>query len=216
MPRSAADNERIRASQQAAILAAARAVFAQRGLAATIDEVAVAAGVSHGLAYRYFASKAELFRALAQEALTPSADGPDTAAVTGTPGQRLSGVIRVLVDNRRDRPETFQLLHHVLTDPAAPADLLALAERRGRAFREGLRALIVEGQASGEVAGDDPDQLVAAITACLDGLGRITTLRRGEGGAAFPSTDIILRMVAKPEQGTGKGPAERERKGVRR
>ena len=39
MPRSAAQNERIRASQQAAILAAARAVFARRGLAATIDEV---------------------------------------------------------------------------------------------------------------------------------------------------------------------------------
>jgi AcrR family transcriptional regulator len=120
MPRSAAENERIRASQRTAILAAARAVFARRGLAATIDEVAVAAGVSHGLAYRYFASKAELFRALAQEALTRSADGPDAPVVTGTPGERLSRVIRVLVDNRRDHPETFQLLQHVLTDPSAP------------------------------------------------------------------------------------------------
>lgn len=43
--------------------------------------------------------------------------------------------------------------------------MLALAEQRGREFRRQLRELITEGQASGEVAGDDPDQLVTAISA---------------------------------------------------
>jgi AcrR family transcriptional regulator len=216
MPRSAAANEMIRASQRAGILAAARTVFARRGLAATIDEVAAAAGVSHGLAYRYFKNKAELFRALAEEALTRSS-GPGAPEPTGTPGERLSRVIRALVGNRRDHPETFQLLQHVLTDPSTPRDLLALAERRGREFRERLRELIVAGQASGEVAGDDPDQLVTAVTACLDGLGRIipTPHRRGEAGspaaeAGFPAADIVLRMVMKPAKGTGGHPPKRE------
>ncbi len=211
MPRSEAENERIRAAQRTAILAAARTVFARRGLAATIDEVAAAARVSHGLAYRYFANKAELFRALAVEALTVPAGEPDAAEMTGTPGERLSYVLSALVANRRDHPETFQLLSHVLADPSVPADLLALAERRGRAFRGQLRELITGGQSSGEVAGDDPDQLVTVISACLDGLGRLTAAQRGPGEAAFPSAEIVLRMVMKPAQAVRGRAAERKR-----
>jgi AcrR family transcriptional regulator len=204
VPRSAAANEQIRAAQRAAILAAAGPVFAQRGLAATMDEVADAAGVSHGLAYRYFAGKAELFRALAEDALTRAPDGPGAPEMAGTPGQRLARVIRILVANRRDNPETFQLLSHVLSDPAAPLDLLALAERRGRQFREMLRTLIVDGQASGEVVADDPDQLVTVITACLDGLGRVTpTQQPGHSKASFPDAAIVLRMVIKAGGGAG-------------
>ena len=218
MPRSAADNERIRAAQRAGILAAARTVFARRGLAATIDEVAAAAGVSHGLAYRYFASKAELFRALAEEALARPPGGPEAPEVTGPPGQRLRQVIGVLVANRREHPETFQLLSHVLADSGAPPDLLALAERRGREFRQRLRELIAEGQASGEVAGDDPDQLVTALSACLDGLARIALPPHRPDAASFPSADIIVRMVMTPGQGPGtsqdgRGREPGERKG---
>jgi AcrR family transcriptional regulator len=212
MPRSAADNERIRAAQRAEILAAARMVFARRGLAATIDEVAATAGVSHGLAYRYFASKAELFRALAEEALTRPPGGPEAPELVGTPGQRLRRVISVLVANRREHPETFQLLSHVLNDPAAPPDLLALAERRGREFRRRLRELIAEGQASGEVAGDDTDQLVTAVSACLDGLTRIASPRNGPGAANFPSAEIVMRMVMTPGQGPVRGYDRPERK----
>jgi AcrR family transcriptional regulator len=203
MPRSPAANEQIRASQRAGILAAARTVFARRGLTATIDEVAAAAGVSHGLAYRYFASKAELFRALAEDALTqrPPA-GPGAADMTATPGERLGQVLRIMMANRRDHPETFQLLQHVLTDPSAPRDLLVLAQRRGAEFQDRLRALIVQGQATGEVTGDDPDQLVTAIAACLDGLGRIA---RPGAGASFPAAEIVLRMVLTTPQPAARG-----------
>lgn len=46
------------------ILAAARTVFAERGLDATMDDVARAAGVGVGTAYRRFADKEELIDAL--------------------------------------------------------------------------------------------------------------------------------------------------------
>lgn len=212
MPRSAAANEQIRAAQRAAILAAAGPVFARRGLAATMDEVADAAGVSHGLAYRYFAGKAELFRALAEEALTRVPDRPGAPEAAGTPGERLAAVIRALVANRRDHPEMFQLLAQVLSDPAAPPDLLELAQRRGRQFRDLLRTLIVEGQASGELAGDDPDQLVTAVTACLDGLSRITPPQQqpGRSTAGFPDAGIVLRMVIKPGEEPGAPPERGE------
>lgn len=49
------------------LLEAARAVFAERGLDATMDEVAHAAGVGVGTAYRRFANKEELIDALFED-----------------------------------------------------------------------------------------------------------------------------------------------------
>ncbi len=47
---------------RALLVDAARAVFAERGLDATLDDVARAAGVGVGTAYRHFANKQELAR----------------------------------------------------------------------------------------------------------------------------------------------------------
>src|SRR3954471_4967502 len=46
------------------IIEAARGVFAERGLAATLDDVAAAAGVGVGTVYRRFPNKDELVEAL--------------------------------------------------------------------------------------------------------------------------------------------------------
>ena len=195
MPRPAAANERIRAAQRATIFAAARTVFARRGLAATMDQVAAAAGVSHGLAYWYFGGKEELLRALVEDVVARVVERAPPLAMPGTPGERLARLVSALVANRRDDPETFLLLHHVLAAPTAPPDLLALAERRDMEFRDTLRQLITEGQATGEVVGDDPDQLVTAVAACLDGLGRLVL---ASPALAFPDAGIVLRMLVLP------------------
>jgi AcrR family transcriptional regulator len=50
MVRSKEANQRIRTEQRKRILDAARIVFARKGLAATMDDIAERAGVSHGLA----------------------------------------------------------------------------------------------------------------------------------------------------------------------
>src|SRR5215468_10032538 len=101
MPRTEADNERVRDEQRARILDGARAVFARRGMAATMAEVAAAAGVSQGLAYRYFASKDELFRALVAEAML-SSDLPE--AMSDAPSASLEFLVSRLLEVRRDHP----------------------------------------------------------------------------------------------------------------
>src|SRR5215468_2908368 len=115
MPRTEADNERVRDEQRARILDGAREVFARRGMAATMAEVAAAAGVSQGLAYRYFASKNELFRALVAETMQWSDLRIDH---TGTPGEQLRFLLTALLEARRDQPEMFQVMYHVLSDEA--------------------------------------------------------------------------------------------------
>ena len=64
MARTEEEKQRIHEAQRAKILSAASKVFARKGMAATMDDVATEAEVSHGLAYRYFANKEALFRAV--------------------------------------------------------------------------------------------------------------------------------------------------------
>ena len=56
------------------LIAAAREVFAERGLEASLDDVAHRAGVGVGTAYRHFANKYELARAIFAQALDDIVD----------------------------------------------------------------------------------------------------------------------------------------------
>src|SRR5579884_2940650 len=152
MPRTEAANQRIREEQREKILEAARRVFARKGRAATMVDVATEAGVSQGLAYRYFASKEAIFHELLQQAMQA---GPATLQrlleEPGSPGERLFLVVSKMVESRRERPEFFQLFDQVLSDEAMPHDLRQLVRRNVRTVQEQLRQLIVEAQAEGSV-----------------------------------------------------------------
>src|SRR5229473_589037 len=112
MPRPEEANQRIREEQRAKILDGARKVFARKGLAATMADVAAEAVVSQGLAYR-----------------------------------------------------------------------------------DVMRQLIVEGQAAGEVAEGDPDQMVIVVLACLDGLSRLVLWDSEQVKKHFPDAGLLLRML---------------------
>lgn len=198
MPRSEEANQQVREAQRARILDAARTVFASRGLAATMADVATEAGVSQGLAYRYFASKEELVRELVAEAMRAAPAADQELDDLGTPGQRLDAFVTRLIEARRSGSEFFQLIYHVAADPDTPRDLLVQMSARGRAFVTILRRMIVEAQATGEVAPDDPDQLVTAVAASLDGLTRLGRHLPDGSESRFPGADIILRMVKPP------------------
>ncbi len=69
MPRTAEANQRLREEQRAKILDGAMKVFAQKGSAATMAEIAAAAEVSQGLAYRYFANKEAIIHAVLEHVI---------------------------------------------------------------------------------------------------------------------------------------------------
>lgn len=68
---------------RARLVTAAREVFAERGLDATLDDVAARAGVGTGTAYRHFGNKAELAGEILAEATQAIAD--DAAAALAVP-----------------------------------------------------------------------------------------------------------------------------------
>ena len=196
MPRTEEANQRIREAQRVKILEAAWKVFARKGRAMTMADVAAAADVSYGLTYRYFASKETILHALVEQALQSSEAGFQRFREgPGTPGERLDWLISRLVEARRDHPEFSQLLYQVLSDEATPQDLHERASRYGQAFQDLLRQLIVEGQATGEVRAADSDQLVTAVLASLDGLTRLAVINPERFQKHFPDARIILHML---------------------
>ena len=199
MPRMKEANQRIREAQRAKILEAAWKVFARHGLAATMAEVAAEAGVSYGLAYRYFVTKEALFHALVEQSLhSGDASFQRFAALPGTTGERLDRLVAGLVETRRDHPEFAQVHDQVLSDAATPTDLREQALRYGQAFHDLLRRLIVEGQAEGSVRAADPDQLVTAILAALDGLSRLVLIDPERFQKHFPDASILQGMLKPP------------------
>jgi AcrR family transcriptional regulator len=196
MPRTEEANQRIREEQRAKILEAALKVFAKKGTAATMAEIATAADVSYGLVYRYFSNKEAIFQALVEMLLQSGAEGVQQfLKMPGTPGERIDFMISNVVKARRERPEFFQLFYHVLDDETLPEDFRERVSRQGQFIQNTMRQLIVEGQATGEVAGDDPDQLVIAVLACFDGLSRLAFRDPEQFKKHCPDARIILRML---------------------
>jgi len=193
-------NQTLREEKSEKILEAARAVFARRGMAATMAEVAEEAEVSQGLAYRYFPSKDVIVATLLKQTIQ-SRDKLNSMVreIPGTPGERLGHIISTMVDNRRTRPEYYQVMYQGMVDEKLTQEVRDGIAEQGRVAYEIVRRLVVEGQATGEIARDDPDKLVTAIFACLDGLSRrVMTLHPEEVGEIMPDAGIILRML-KPD-----------------
>jgi AcrR family transcriptional regulator len=198
VPRAEVANELVRREARARILAGARAAFARKGMAATMADVAASAGVSQGLPYRYFSDKEDLIRALVTDAVQQAdARGSPPESPGGAAG-RLRRLITTMAGARRAQPELFLLMQHVASDPAVPGELLELIVARGRAVTSTMRQLVTEAQAAGDAAMDDPDQLVTAVMACLDGLGRFTLAYPGQGAEHFPSAEVIIRILQLP------------------
>src|SRR4051794_15749403 len=78
------------ARNRARLLAAAKEVFAARGLDATMDEVARRAGVGVGTAYRRFRNRDDLITALFEERLDGFRGLRDEALGADDPGHGLS------------------------------------------------------------------------------------------------------------------------------
>lgn len=171
-------------------------MFARKGKAAKMADVASEAGVSPGLAYHYFPSKEAIFLALVRQSIR-SADELRAIVqqIPGTPRGRLERIVTGMLERRRKDPEFFQFFNQAMTSDSLPADLREQVKRQGLSMREIMRGLVVEGQTKGEIGNDDPDKLVSALLACLDGLSRMMHLSTDNVEKQMPDAGMILRIL---------------------
>jgi len=230
MPRTEEANQRIREEQHTKILNAAMVVFARKGMGATMSEVATAANVSYGLVYRYYSSKEALLIELVEKVMSDSLKALERAwELPGKPGERLRSLLTQILNGVREHPEFILLVQQMLREEAdrdhprepgqeasqtvrfpfqqvvrnegAHDHLRKLAQEQSRTYRNVLKQLIVEGQKTGEIVLDDPDQLVGAVTACVAGLSQSATWQAPEQfQKSFPDVSIILRIFFPQEK----------------
>ena len=149
------------ASNRERILAAARVLVAKGGYReAQIAAVAAEAGMSTGVIYRYFRSKAELFVEVLTVAVTHEIEILNAIAKgPGSPKARLHAAVESFTRRALTGPN---LAYAFIAEPAEPeVDLARIKVRQklGNVFKTILR----EGIAAGEFPAQDLDASAACI-----------------------------------------------------
>jgi AcrR family transcriptional regulator len=206
MPRTEQAYEEIRDRANRRILEAARRVFARKGLGATVADIADEAGVSQGLAYRYFPSKEAIFHTLLRQMLQPGEVDRLYEDSEMTPRERLEQFVSGTMRLRREHPEFYRFLFQALSDQKLPKDIHDKLTAHGQEIRRVLRRLIVEGQVNGEVSKGEPDQLVDVILACLEGLSMRLAYSDPSTKVQLPDAGLILRLLG-PDLSKERSPA---------
>jgi AcrR family transcriptional regulator len=200
MPRTGEENQRIREEQRERIMEAAMHVFARKGLAGTkMADIAAEGEVSYGLAYHYFGSKEKIFSALVERAMRGSTNvAREAQGIAGTPWDKIAWLIAQVLEGIRYHSEFVMITLQTMTSEAIPEELKQLVQVEGSIFNEILRELIIEGQVAGQVVQDDPEQLVAAVQACISGLA-VGVIFRGYDQflRSLPEVEIVLRILKK-------------------
>ncbi|GEO25626.1 TetR family transcriptional regulator [Alicyclobacillus acidoterrestris] len=186
-----------REMQRLNILSGARSVFARKGWSATMADIAEAANVSQGLAYRYFPSKEAIYAELLNRASHLEAF-ENVRTMDGSAMDKLRYLINELLDINDTHIELFRLSVLTLHDDALPSALRAELEEQAEAFRSLLQSLIAEGQQTGVIAPGNPQQLFVALLAFLNGLCIMGIQGSENAKRHFPDADIVLRILQPP------------------
>jgi len=172
MPRGTEHNERLREASDQKIRAAAAKVFVDKGLAgASIQQIASEAGISLGLMYHHYRSKEELFISLVDYAAQGLGHIADQLASQTDPKQAIEAVALDVYRDMTEREESLQLMGLIVQ--GILSGNATIAEKIGRDNRHVLDAAadcIRRGQALGEFASGDPDELATYFFASIQGL----------------------------------------------
>ncbi len=179
---------------RAAVMAAAKKLFADQGLDAQMPDVAKAAKVGVGTVYRHFPTKDDLIAALADERFERLAEKAREALAADDAWQGFRGFIQFSAEIQADDRGLCEVMG------SRPDVMGAAAEAAG--LNELCDELVKRAQRSGDLR---PDLEWEDIPMIACGLGRITQASVGPATGRWPRlVEIILDGVRAP--GGGKLP----------
>jgi TetR/AcrR family fatty acid metabolism transcriptional regulator len=182
------------AASREAILEAAEKVFAEHGFhAARVEEIARAAGVAKGTVFLHFGDKENLLFALVEHRATTFQELYASLAKSDrAPRARLETLLEVHKWMRNDLLDFRRTMMSMWTTlPAGLRKRLQEFVRRTHTLlRDRVADLYREFLGPDGVAGSGPEELAAALLACVDGL----TIRL-RIPAPVPSTEAVVRAA---------------------
>jgi AcrR family transcriptional regulator len=177
---------------RAAVIAAAKKLFADRGLDAQMPEVAKAAKVGVGTVYRHFPTKDDLIAALVAERFERFAEQAREGLDASDAWEGICAFIRFCAQIQADDRGLCEVMGsrpEVMDAAAGDVGLPQLCDE-----------LVKRAQRAGQLRGDLEWQDIPMI-AC--GLGRITQASVGPAAGRWPRlVEIILDGLRAPERGT--------------
>ena len=191
MPRSSAQYEAMRAATREKVQAAAITLFARHGFAATnMRDIAREAGISTGLIYRHYATKDDLFAALAAQATDGLRGVVELFRSEGSPAALLAGFAGEFVDDIarvQGSAEFMLIMNQAFVSRRRSAQIDALLDQH-LALVDATVALIRRGQRLGEFRPGDPAELATCWFAAVTGLATLKAALGDRFTAPHPST----------------------------
>ena len=140
------------------LLEVARAVFADLGTDASLEEIATRAGVGIGTLYRHFPNRDAIVGAVYYRAVTQLADAATRLLASLPPGEALHEWMRLGIDYVATKKVIAPALGSI---KAGAPDLLASSNAM---IQDAISRLVARAQASGDVRADaDPADLLRAL-----------------------------------------------------
>jgi AcrR family transcriptional regulator len=163
-PRTADQNEQIRAQSRRRIIDQALGLFAEHGYAGTsVRMIAEAAGTSPGLLYNYFENKQALLHAIFEESVA-DVRASFALADAAPPGERLERLVRGSFEILRRNMPFWRLSYGVRMQPAVLAGLGPELHAWTALIRRTMQGYLREAGIA------RPDVEAAALFALIDGI----------------------------------------------
>ncbi|GAB3853670.1 TetR/AcrR family transcriptional regulator [Nocardioides maradonensis] len=162
----------VEAERKEQILAATRAVVAEKGFQAMrVADVAKRSGISSGTIHYYFDTKRELMHAAFEWNFENSeARRSDLLDAIDDPAQRLHVLVASYLPSEELLVESWHLWFALWLEALHDPDLQELNEKVYGEWRRRMAAIIRDGQDRGRIVPGDPVLLANAIIGMVDGL----------------------------------------------
>ena len=151
------------ARNREAIVEAARAVFAEHGLEAPLNEIAKRAGTGNATLYRRFPTRSDLVAAVFAERMAAHVEAVETALADDDPWNGFASYVRAVAGMQAEDRGIADLVHMDLS--SAPE----IGQLRARAY-DGVVQLIDRAQEAGVLRADFTDQDVVLLLMANAGL----------------------------------------------
>ncbi|HKK07412.1 MAG TPA: TetR/AcrR family transcriptional regulator [Gemmatimonadota bacterium] len=194
-PRSETTNRQLREASREAILRGALEAFGESGFhRATVQEVARRAGVSKGLIYNYFESKAALLDAIIRRRVEKNAELLLEVREGEEPSARLRRLVDGVVEAVLENPEAYRLTFALMLQPGMKAEIGRIERAVLERERE-LQSAVTD--LFGDLGSDAPRVDSLAVQCALTGLALVLAVQPeiADRPDTFPLRSLVDRLL---------------------
>jgi AcrR family transcriptional regulator len=168
MPRTSAENDRIRQATSEHILKTSLKLFCEKGYYATsIEEIAKQAQISKGLLYHYFKSKTEVLAALVDLRIDEVLAVMNAAQAQSKPAAQIQHIVEGALADVQQQPDVFRFYLNLFSQPKLDP---IVAQSTQKLMDEQARQFEVQTQMFDTLGAENPRQRSLYFSATLQGI----------------------------------------------